>query len=847
MVFVMNALFRENVSKRISVIARVALALGLAAGFSACMFDGSEGIPSNPPMGYVRFDLRLGRTDKPLGKSATADTTFELDSVRIVLSASGAVSQAFSYPISGRSDLAALPVSLPAYPVAALRNWKAMIYSIDTTLNPARRDTVHIDSVFFGVPAGDTAAVTKTVSPAFSILRARFVSNQADSIAHGMRFVRLRVNGVTRDSLDLSSIAGHLNAVHFASTSVGYAVGDGGALRKTTNGGSDWSSPSSGTTQNLRAVWFASATTGWVGGDNGLIRKTTDGANWTAQSSGTTQPINRLYFADASNGWAFGDAGTMLRTVDGGANWVELSGWGVMTSGTTTALRGIDFVDANVGYVVGGGGLIRKTLNGGWTWTAQASGTGAVLNAVSVSGSVGVAAGSGGAITYTSNGGANWSAVTSGSTAYYAAYTSGTRHWVAGDNGAVRYSTNGSTWTPATNTGSTNYRGVFFRSNSLGWVVGAQGVIRKTTTSNYNSWTLQGSGVTTQTLNGVWFVDDNTGWAVGDAGTVLRTTNGGANWLASTAGSQTLTGVWFANTTTGYVSGHGGAIYKSTNGGASWTAHASGTTQNLNAIHGANANEVWTAGDSGVIARASRGGAAVTTQNLNGAYFRNDTGYVVGDAGTALRTIDGGDTWTALTGAAAGNINGVFSTGNYAYLVGDAGRIYTVPHDGTTTALTSRTSNTTANLYGVWGSPTVGSTRMYAVGAGGDIRYITSASSAWSALSSGTTETLRGIQCSGASVACWTVGTNETVLKSANGTSWAAQGGGVREFDELLAYKYLKPGVSATVVLQAIDQVSPVRGYQATLSLNVGAGVDSTVNTGLTRCGYGGSTPACAP
>jgi photosystem II stability/assembly factor-like uncharacterized protein len=843
----MKALFPENVSKCIGLrIPRLALALTLAGMFSGCLFEGSEG-NANSATGYVRFDLRLSRTDKPLGKTATADTTFDLDSVLVVLSASGAASQSFSYPISGRADLAALPVSLPAYPVAALRTWKAMIYSIDTTLNPVRRDTVHIDSVFFGVPAGDTAEVAKTVSPAFSILRARFVSNQADSIAHGMRFVRLRVNGVTRDSLDLSSIAENLNAVHFATTSVGYAVGDGGALRKTTNGGSDWTSPSSGTTQNLRAVWFTSATHGWIGGDGGVIRKTTDGANWTAQASGTAQAINRFYFADASNGWAFGDGGTMLRTIDGGANWTALAGWGLMTSGTTTSLRGIDFVDANTGYVVGGGGLIRKTVNGGWSWTAQASGTGAVLNGVSVSGSVGVAAGSGGVITYTSNGGSSWTAVTSGSTAYYGAYTNGTRHWVAGDNGAVRYSTNGTAWTLATNTGSTNYRGVFFRSNSLGWVVGAQGVIRKTTSSTYNSWTQQGSGVTAQTLNSVWFFDDNRGWAVGNAGTVLRTTNGGTNWLPAAAGSQTLTGVWFASATVGYVSGYGGAIYKSTDGGANWTAQASGTTQNLNAIHGANANEVWTAGESGVIARASQGGAAVTAQNLNGAYFRNDTGYVVGDAGTALRTVDAGDSWTALTGASANNINGVFSTGNYAYLVGDAGKIYTVPHDGATTALTARTSNTTANLYGVWGSPTVGSTRMYAVGAGGDIRYITSATSAWSALSSGTSETLRGIQCSGGSVACWTVGTNEAVLKSTNGTSWTVQGGGVRDFDELLAYKYLKPGVSATVVLQAIDQVSPLRGYQATLSLNMGAGVDSTLQTGLTRCGYGGSTPACAP
>lgn len=843
----MKSRFFMNVSNRITEILRASAITMAVLGLSACVFEGLEGIPANTPTGYVRFDLRLTRTDKPLGRTTAIDTTFDLDSVLVVLSASGVPAQTFSYPISGRSDLAALPVSLPAYPLPALRNWKAVIYSIDTTLNPTRRDTVHIDSVFFGVPAGDTAAVAKTVSPAFSILRARFVSNQVDSIGNAMRFVRLRVNGVTRDSVDLSSLASTLNAVYFATTSVGYAVGDGGALRKTANGGDDWTSASSGTTQNLKAVWFAGATTGWIGGDNGLIRKTVDGATWTTQSSGTTQAINRFFFADANNGWAFGDGGTMLRTVDGGANWVPLAGWGLMNGGTNVSLKGIDFTDASTGWVVGSGGVIRKTTDGGWTWSAQTSNTSAVLNGVSFSGTTGYAVGSGGAITRTTNG-TSWATVTSGvNTALYGVYTTGGRAWAVGDNGVIRYTTNGTSWSARTSGVSTNLRGVFFRTTSLGWVVGSQGTIRKTTAADNNTWVGQTSP-TVQTLNAVWFASDNLGVAVGDAGAIVRTTNGGTNWsLVSSPVSQTLTGVWFASATVGYASGYAGVLLKTVDGGASWASQDAGTTENLNAVHGTSAAMVFAVGENGAITHSTQGGAAVTAQNLNGAYFRGDTGYVVGDAGTAFRTADGGDTWTALTGASANNINGVFSTGNYAYIVGDAGKIYTLPHDGATNALTARTSNTTANLYGVWGSPTSGSTRMYAVGAGGDIRYITSATAAWASLASNTSETLRGFQCSGGAVACWAVGANETIVKSVNGTNWTTQGAGVRTFDELLAYKYLKPGVSTTVVLQAIDQVSPLRGYQATLSLNMGAGVDSTLRAGLARCGYGGSTPACAP
>jgi len=64
-----------------------------------------------------------------------------------------------------------------------------------------------------------------------------------------------------------------------------------------------------------------------------------------------------------------------------------------------------------------------------------------------------------------------------------------------------------------------------FVDNNTGWVVGAGGIILRTTNSG-SIWTQQSSG-TGFYLTSVHFVDNNTGWVVGSGGIILKTTNGG--------------------------------------------------------------------------------------------------------------------------------------------------------------------------------------------------------------------------------------------------------------------------------------------------------------------------------
>src|SRR5207237_881269 len=116
------------------------------------------------------------------------------------------------------------------------------------------------------------------------------------------------------------------------------------------------------------------ANNGTAVGEGGTIVRTTDGGDhWASQPSGTTLQFRGVSFADSDNGTAVGLGGTIVRTTDGGNSWAPQS------SGTSNDLFGVSFIDTNTGTAVGGacgiGGesTILKTTNGGNTWVPQSN------------------------------------------------------------------------------------------------------------------------------------------------------------------------------------------------------------------------------------------------------------------------------------------------------------------------------------------------------------------------------------------------------------------------------------------------------------------------------------------
>ena len=68
-----------------------------------------------------------------------------------------------------------------------------------------------------------------------------------------------------------------------------------------------WSAEVSGTTADLRGVSFVDPEHGWAVGTGGTILATVDGgASWSAQTSGTSSGLSGVSFVDADHGWAVG-------------------------------------------------------------------------------------------------------------------------------------------------------------------------------------------------------------------------------------------------------------------------------------------------------------------------------------------------------------------------------------------------------------------------------------------------------------------------------------------------------------------------------------------------------------
>ena len=138
-----------------------------------------------------------------------------------------------------------------------------------------------------------------------------------------------------------------------------WAVGEGGTVIATKDGGATWNEQASGTTSDLTSVTMGSDRAGWAVGDGGAIVVTGNGGTtWKGQSSGTRTDLTSVTSFGTSLGWATGHGGNLV-TGNGGTTWKP------QATGSSADLGAVDFADATHGLVVGSGGLTLATISGG--------------------------------------------------------------------------------------------------------------------------------------------------------------------------------------------------------------------------------------------------------------------------------------------------------------------------------------------------------------------------------------------------------------------------------------------------------------------------------------------------
>ena len=319
-----------------------------------------------------------------------------------------------------------------------------------------------------------------------------------------------------------SSTDVHLNSVFFLDSLNGWIVGLDSTILKTTNGGEDWNSLPSGFNYNFNDIYFTSDSVGWIVGDGVLLYTSNGGQSWLKQSDNSMRGLYAISFVNEKIGYlsgggiTFPGAGIILKTENGGVTWdtVYITNYPMGDN-----FYDIDFVNPQVGWAVGGvvagwGYIIIKTTDGGETWIDQTP-----------------------SINY-------W--------AFYGCdFVSENEGWIA-SIGNNNYEANlytkdgGSNWESQTFPDSTPYvYSICFIDDNTGWC-GHREIYH--TTDKGNIWTKQSHPIISEVFfTSIFFVDNNLGWVVGTDGIILKTTNGGVSFVEEKEINETPTDYSLSN------------------------------------------------------------------------------------------------------------------------------------------------------------------------------------------------------------------------------------------------------------------------------------------------------------
>ncbi|MBI4333539.1 MAG: hypothetical protein HY673_19930 [Chloroflexi bacterium] len=290
---------------------------------------------------------------------------------------------------------------------------------------------------------------------------------------------RAQVGGEETWSPQTSGTTRRLFSVFFFDAAKGWAVGEGGTMVRTTNGGASWTVQDSGIIYNLRSVFFLSPTNGWVAGDSGYVARSSDGGlTWNKLDVGTSAHLNAVRFKDINMGWAVGDAGAILETTDGGTTWQRKA------SGTNNSLRSLVFLDAQTYWAAGDAGTFVRTEDGGASWVSQP----AIATTVNLS-----------SVIFTSQ---------------------GTGYAVGAGGVLVVSADRGKNWTRIVLTIAQNFHSIAFADAGNGWIAADNGTMLVTRDGG-RSWDVRLLG-TSNRVSSLYFVDRRNGWAVGDSGSVFK-------------------------------------------------------------------------------------------------------------------------------------------------------------------------------------------------------------------------------------------------------------------------------------------------------------------------------------
>ncbi len=261
-----------------------------------------------------------------------------------------------------------------------------------------------------------------------------------------------------------------------------------------------------------------------------------------------------------------GQLGFVIKTTDQGVTWQK------MDAQTTNNLTDISFTTEQSGWVVGNGATIKKTTNQGLTWVDKVpvalAVTENVLAVNFLTENLGVCTTATGKILITKDGGVTWTIkVVKGNdgkdivTALRSVYIKdATTFYIVGAAGVLLKTTNsGDTFTiiptsQISNVAAATFYRIKVASQNTAYVCGSNGIVLKINLAN-DALTLINPPMT-EPMQGINFLTDNLGYVVGRFGLIFKTEDGGVSWNRMKSGvSVTLTDVAYWDENTGFIAG----------------------------------------------------------------------------------------------------------------------------------------------------------------------------------------------------------------------------------------------------------------------------------------------------
>ncbi|HRJ99361.1 MAG TPA: YCF48-related protein [Ignavibacteria bacterium] len=294
-----------------------------------------------------------------------------------------------------------------------------------------------------------------------------------------------------------------------------------------------WILQNSFTNNNLYDVEFYNRNTGWAVGDGGTILKTTNGGtNWNhVPNPAVGKPLSSIHIVDSNVCYVVGWFETIIKTTDGGISWIVIrnNGWGFGSS-----YNAVFFIDENTGWIAGTGQKVLRTTNGGDSITTDYLFAGNLYDMYFKDALTGIVTGSGTDMFKTTNGGLSWNNIVMPigfriPDFYKLTFVYDLTGWVAGSDRRIFKTTDfGDTWFYFDSMAvSPQMRCIEFIDENTGYVGGEQGYLFKSTNGGENWVRENTSSFPPNEIISMFLYDNMVGWIVGGEAKIYGTTTGG--------------------------------------------------------------------------------------------------------------------------------------------------------------------------------------------------------------------------------------------------------------------------------------------------------------------------------